>query len=63
MEIDKITPEDYSVLQEIGKESLKIYYDSDDILYLDNINNNILLKGIIDNHIIGFIFCSENMNI
>lgn len=56
MEINKIIKEDYSVLEEIGKESLKIYYDAYDIHSLDNINN-ILLKGIIDNHIIGFIFC------
>tara|TARA_Y100000991_G_C21941226_1_gene335371 strand:- start:228 stop:653 length:426 start_codon:yes stop_codon:yes gene_type:complete len=62
MEINKVTPEDYSVLEKIGKETLKIYYDQYDIQSLDNINNNILLKGIMDNHIIGFIFCSDNDN-
>ena len=62
MEINKVTPEDYSILEEIGKESLKIYYDADEIYYLDNINNNILLKGIIENHIIGFIFCIYDDN-
>ena len=56
MEINYITPEDFIMIESIGKKSLKIYYDKEDIKYLYNINNNNILKGTIDDKIIGFIF-------
>ena len=59
MEIQQIIPKDYLILQNIGAESLKIYYDYYDIQHMNNFSNNIMLKGILNNEIIGFIFCTE----
>jgi ribosomal-protein-alanine N-acetyltransferase len=60
--ITKITFEDYQELEEIGKESLPIYYNMQDIFLLNTIENKIMLKCVIDNKIIGFIFCCEEEN-
>ena len=59
MEIEKITSKDYLILQNIGANSLKIYYNCYEIQHMNNFSNNIMLKGILENEIIGFIFCTE----
>ena len=59
MSITKINIEDYQILENIGKDSLPIYYHKRDIIYMDVFDkNNIMLKYSINNKIIGFIFCS-----
>lgn len=57
--ITKITFEDYKELEEIGKESLPIYYNIQEIFLLDTVENKIMLKYVVNNKIIGFIFCCE----
>ena len=64
MLIEKITFKDYKELEKIGKESLPIYYDVKDICYLHLYEENtIMLKVLINNEIVGFIFCKNEENI
>ena len=64
MDIEKINIEDYPFLDKIGKECLPISYDTEDIIFLDKIEkNNLMLKGVVNENIIGFIFCSFNKEI
>lgn len=58
MIIDQISYKDYKEIEIIGKDSLPIYYNIEEIGYLhSNQENNIMLKASINNKIIGFIFC------
>jgi ribosomal protein S18 acetylase RimI-like enzyme len=58
MLIEKITFKDYERLEEIGKKSLPIYYDIEEICYLHLYQENtIMLKALKNEDIVGFMFC------
>ena len=46
--ITKITFEDYKELEEIGKGSLPIYYNIQEIFLLDTVENKIMLKYVVN---------------
>ena len=57
MLIEKITFKDYERLEEIGKKSLPIYYDIEEICYLHLYQENtIMLKALKNEDIVGFMF-------
>ena len=64
MLIEKITFKDYKDLEKIGQKSLPIYYNIEEICYLNiHDDNSLMFKASIDKKIIGFLFCKFDKNI